>query len=512
MRSSEVSYDRQQLRVGHALILLLIASALRFPLFGNPVIHSDEQFYLLVGDRMLHGALPFVDIWDRKPIGLFLIFAVVRWIGGGNGIVACQIAATLSAAATAWLVACVASRRTGTAASVTAGVVYLVWLLIFDGAGAQAPLFFNLAMAGAALIMVNVVSDASGTCARWRGVAAMALVGIAIQIKYTVLFEGLFFGLALVWRRHRSGATLPGLASDAALWAGTALLPTLIAYAGYAAAGHGGAFAYANFESIFDQEAVDTTVERVTYIALAAVGLLPLLACAVAGVRRRPAKSPAERRTVRFVLLWLGVAILAVLLGKSFKAHYFLPVLVPLAVAAAPMFARAGQAQRLEWRIVVPLLLLGLVLAGLTVRDHVKRRGNAKAIASLVHMIGDRPAGCMFGFGAEPILYHLTRSCTLTPYLFRSHLSQTREARAIGVDPLAELRRVLGRCPGMIVVRAAKDNSNPAAVREVERVLAERYRVVGAVRIGSLPQRVYRLRPEMAGFCPSRGEGVLPAE
>jgi hypothetical protein len=59
-----------------ALVLLvytLLALMLRAFTFGSPTIQIDEQFYLLVGDRMLHGALPFVDIWDRKPIGLFLI-------------------------------------------------------------------------------------------------------------------------------------------------------------------------------------------------------------------------------------------------------------------------------------------------------------------------------------------------------------------------------------------------------------------------------------------------------
>uniref|UniRef100_UPI001C08B440 hypothetical protein n=1 Tax=Acinetobacter baumannii TaxID=470 RepID=UPI001C08B440 len=55
------------------LILLMFAVAVRARDFGNPSIHVDEQFYLLVGDRMLHGALPYLDIWDRKPIGLFLL-------------------------------------------------------------------------------------------------------------------------------------------------------------------------------------------------------------------------------------------------------------------------------------------------------------------------------------------------------------------------------------------------------------------------------------------------------
>ncbi len=46
---------------------LAVALLIRGPTFGYPLLHIDEQFYLLVGDRMLHGALPYVDIWDRKP-------------------------------------------------------------------------------------------------------------------------------------------------------------------------------------------------------------------------------------------------------------------------------------------------------------------------------------------------------------------------------------------------------------------------------------------------------------
>ena len=66
------------------------------PSFGNPVIGSDEgdeQFYLLVGDRMLHGLLPYVDVWDRKPVGLFLVYAAIRLLGG-EGIWQYQLAAT----------------------------------------------------------------------------------------------------------------------------------------------------------------------------------------------------------------------------------------------------------------------------------------------------------------------------------------------------------------------------------------------------------------------------------
>ncbi len=77
-----------------ALLLLLVALATRGALFGSPLIHSDEGFYLLVGDRMVQGAWPFVDIFDRKPVGLFLIFAAIRAVGG-DGILLYQLAGLL---------------------------------------------------------------------------------------------------------------------------------------------------------------------------------------------------------------------------------------------------------------------------------------------------------------------------------------------------------------------------------------------------------------------------------
>ena len=86
-------------------VMAVVAVALltRFQQFGNPIVHIDEQFYLLVGDRMLHGALPYVDIWDRKPIGLFLIYAAIRELGG-SGILQYQLVATGFAIATALVV------------------------------------------------------------------------------------------------------------------------------------------------------------------------------------------------------------------------------------------------------------------------------------------------------------------------------------------------------------------------------------------------------------------------
>src|ERR1700744_3707746 len=81
--------------------LLAVAVLTRAGRIGDPTIHVDEQFYLLVADRMWHGALPYVDIWDRKPILLFLIYAALRPFSS-DVILAYQIGATLFVTMTAF--------------------------------------------------------------------------------------------------------------------------------------------------------------------------------------------------------------------------------------------------------------------------------------------------------------------------------------------------------------------------------------------------------------------------
>src|SRR3546814_14111273 len=81
-------------RIATAVILVAAAFALRGRYFGIPHLHVDEQFYLLVGDRLLHhGANPYVDIGDRKPVCLLLRFGRLRLLGS-DGIVQYPGAAT----------------------------------------------------------------------------------------------------------------------------------------------------------------------------------------------------------------------------------------------------------------------------------------------------------------------------------------------------------------------------------------------------------------------------------
>jgi hypothetical protein len=196
-------------------LLTAAAFLLRCRQFGNPVIDVDEQFYLLVGGRLLHGALPYVDIWDRKPFGLFTLYAAIRLLGG-NGIIQYQIVATLFAATTATIIAVIGRRIGGRFAALCGGIVYLLWLNWLGGDGGQTPVFYNAATAAAALTVLAALKP--GTVPdrrRTLGCVAMLLIGLALQIKYSCILEGLFFGIALLHSAWRDGEPVTGIVVSA---------------------------------------------------------------------------------------------------------------------------------------------------------------------------------------------------------------------------------------------------------------------------------------------------------
>lgn len=81
-----------------AALIIAFAFLIRSATFGNPTLEPDESFYLLVGIKMHDGLLPYVDIYDRKPFGLFVIYYLVTFISHDPA--GYQVLATLFASAT----------------------------------------------------------------------------------------------------------------------------------------------------------------------------------------------------------------------------------------------------------------------------------------------------------------------------------------------------------------------------------------------------------------------------
>lgn len=461
------------------LILLAVALAARAITFGNPILHVDEEFYFTVARAMLDGSVPFVDVWDRKPIGLFLIYAPAAALGYPAGIWAYQALALACLVVTAILAARLADRAGWQRGALAAGIAVILWPNLIDGQGGQAPVFYNVLMIAAAALIVRGEGAASARQRFAGGLMAMALVGLALQVKYAAVFEGLFFGLWLVWREWRAGGGVSRTLLIAVPFAGVALLPTLAAWAFYAALGQGETWLYANFLSILDRNP-DPALAQLANLAAITLILSPLLAAAALGWRQRGGSDAAG-----FLFAWALAAVGGLLVFGSYFEHYALPLIPPLAICAA---AFLGTYRRFAFWV------LTLAFTGGQVLLLAKRatRGTPGEIAAIAQTIGTGP-GCLHVYSGSTMLYPMTRRCTVTRWLFPSHLSRTRERGAIGVDQQAEIDRILGARPEWMVMRKSYRGERPEIrARMLQEVERDGYRQVTVLPLGNERYTLWR--------------------
>ncbi|OAN66016.1 hypothetical protein A7X12_14710 [Sphingomonas sp. TDK1] len=455
------------------LLFVLVAIALRAHDFGNPVIHVDEQYYLLVGDRMLHGALPYVDFWDRKPLGLFLLFAGMRLLPG-DGILAYQLSATLFAALTAGLIA-LSARRLGASriGVIAGGCAYLLWLGYLSGRGGQSPVFYNLFMAAAGWLTLRLPALAAARNGRaivLQGAAACLLAGLAIQTKYTPVVEGAFFGLAHLWYLQRAETKTPQLAGAALLWALLGLTPTLAAIAWYHAQGPAAfaSFWFSNFASVALRRGYPAA-KIAGRLAGTTAQLSPFLVCAALSWRWHPRERRAE---LRVAFGWLAAALIGFAMIGAFFDHYALPLLVPFAIVAAPALGRSRQTLAAS---ALAAALLFIVHGNIEPDDRATARAATRILAAHAGHVGQ---GCPYVFAGDSVLYLLAHACVPTAYAFPSTLAYEAEQGATGIDEAAEVRRIMATRPPVVVTMAPPLAPwNPHSLAVMAPLLARDYRL-----------------------------------
>ena len=454
-------------------ILLLVAIIVRVATFGNPIVHVDEEFYFTTARAMLDGALPYVDVWDRKPIGLFLLYVPAAAFGLPLGIWVYQAMALAAVVATALLIARLADRAGWRRGALAGAIAYIVWLDLLEGQGGQSPVFYNLLMVWAAALIASSDRDHDPRSRLRRGLGAMALVGVALQIKYSVVFEGLFFGLWWLWReRMRRRHAVPMLA-EGALLAVVALVPTALAWGYYQAIGQGPAFLFANFESIALRQP-DPLPEKLGNLFTIVLITSPLVAAAILAFLR------GDRAGIRgWLFAWAGAAAFGLLAFGSWFDHYALPMLVPLCICAAGF----ADDPRQPVKVTATVLLVALLGGEVTVATKRVDRGGPEQFARVAATIGHGP-GCLYVYSGDTMLYPVTGRCRLSRYVYPSHLNRRREQGAIGVDQQAEIGRILAQRPEVVVLRRPFRGERGEMRALVMRRMATGYRLKAQLPLG----------------------------
>ncbi len=477
---------------GLAFLVLLV----RGGWFGNPVADIDEQLYSFIGWRMLHGELPFVDWWDRKPFGLFAIFAVSHWLGG-PGALAYQLPAALATLAGALLTYTLAKPLADRAGAAIAGAFYVMLLSAYSSYSGQSETFHVPLI----LAMVLLVRDPIAPDASRRALLAMALGGLALQIKYTVLPQCLFLGAWALWTEFRRGADALRLASMAVAFAVLGTAPTMAVGLFYLAIGEFDAFHYANFVSFFERGGMPTgRFDPANWL-----WLMPLAVLIAGGLysacRVAP---PRDVRLYLFYAAWFASALATVLLPKSIYMYYLAALVPGAALLATPLFDRRSV---LGMAPAVLLLAAAVHILALPDRNEASQQERlavtrfAAAIAPYVDSAGQ----CLYVFDGPTALYRLTGGCAPTRFVYPDHLTNVLETPALGVSQAGEVARVLATRPAAIVTTTTPTQpQNPTSLLLVQRAIRQNYEGLAKIRIGQQDFVAWTLRDRGQGTAASR--------
>lgn len=414
-------------------VLLAVALALRVYTFGDPNLFIDEAFYFAAGNAMHQGAVPYVDVWDRKPFGLFALYYLIAGVSSAPA--AYQIAATLLAVLTAFVIGRIVRLWSEWPGALGAGIAYLFLISAFQGFGGQTPVFYNLFIALAALLVAKSLPDLRKGSVPRAVVLAMLCAGLAITIKTTALFEAAFLGLYAVFALPTHARLRRGAA-----WAIIGAAPTLVIMAGYALSGHWSEYWQAMTGANLSADRWDAYSAQIR-LRLMVFALAPILALAAFGWL--DLKDEARR----FVGLWILAAMLALAAFPYFHSHYALPLLVPLCAAAGVFFSR-------KW--IGPLALIGLSALAFTHAPPIDRSHTARSIKAMDELTDAiRTHGAERGllvYEGPPYLYTLARQPFPSPLAFPAHLYHSIEKDVSHLSTLAEVQRVISARPGVVVM------------------------------------------------------------
>jgi hypothetical protein len=430
--------------------ILCLSFAVRWP-FRNALLVRDEGEYTYLGQEILRGAIPYLDVYNQKTPFAFYLMAGVQAVAGRD-LAALRLATAAYGLVTTVLVYFLARRLWGTIPAL--GSAFAFSLLTFNQCGTKhsaSTEFFMLLWMALAVTLWYLGRSPRRT---WLILLAGIAAGAAYQTKQTGIAVPVFFLLERLWARLRqAGADSWGqAAADVVLviagWA-TVFLAILWLF------DHQGAAAQYlectwtnNWEYVGHRHHGVGSLAGLAGKALTSIagwdtglwilGSLGLVFVAVA--------RPAGQGSGLWILLLLTAA--AALAAGNAYVHYYELLILPLALGSGVAlhgmirFAQERATPPLRGLAVLVLVfpwLLSMIGSGTLLRMSDKeRRADAPfdVAPRVARYLADRtsPDECFLIIGSEPEMYYYAdrRACTrfvftyplIAPYSYSAQLRE----------------------------------------------------------------------------------------
>jgi hypothetical protein len=385
----------------------------------------DAAVFSVVGERVAAGDLPYVDVFDHKPPGLYLLIAMGQLIPG-----------SLGAWTTSWVLSVGAVVLTGIVVADTLrrlGWGRIAW---FVAALCVAELAsFPLARGGGAGETIGVLPAvaalrvvAIGPASARRQFTGGVLAGLAAAVTLQAAAVLLALLVAAVVRQDRTTDSRSTGRLLAAVWivvGAASVTAWLVALLGTAGATGAAVQAVVNYNRAFASlGAFDDSMAAEALHAL--LVLSPLLIPALLGLPRT-LRDPSLRPIALGSLTWLAGVCAAILVQGRLEVHYVTMLVPPLALLAAGGLSFAPHVIPRQVRatvdaglMVAALLVFGILSVtetAMALESRAAKAAHSRAIASWIGA-NSQPGDSIFVWGNAPEVYLDANRPPASPYVY----------------------------------------------------------------------------------------------
>lgn len=452
------------------IVLTLVAFCSQLPSFGSPISFTDQEFYMWAGGQILDGKIPYIDFWDRKQVGLFLLFSIFYLFESYRFFI-CSIVVSLFITGGSLAIVKIVQTLTrndplNNIKSFLAGISFIAGLVAFNGQAGQAEAFYVPIMLIAVCLLFSDYREVKKSTSRlfWVGCIIMTLTGVSLEIKATCLFLGVFLGIwltSLIVINHSLSTTrkIIYLISFGTAWVFIAVLPTILILTWYAHHGWFDDWWFANISSASKRDLSFIYKQhrfKIIYgIILSIVGIALTYIVGRSINKQQHIHIKGTRGLILFSLCWFLIeATLSWKISTGRDLHYFIPVIPPAILIITCCL-----------QSLLPISIASLVI--LLLGSHGAIEGGAWTNGSYrfydrVSYLMDEQPGCLLQLNGYVILYDATSAshkCVVSKMAFPEHIIASHEKNAIPLNQDAERERALRSLPLYVLSKPLPDTN-----------------------------------------------------
>lgn len=482
-------------------LFIILVFCLRLPSFFQSVLSADESLYLLMAHSLVNGYPPYIQVWDNKPPGIYILFSIAL-ILLGDSVLSIRIIACIAVAITCYLLYQLGNVfvRKGTGIGLLAGILYAVSSLTNGGLAANTEIFYTPFVVFAFLLLFSnkVYPNKIVGYGSLKFLGIGLLIGIGLQIKQVVIFD--FFAILIIVLKKmyekftRQISTIVFLKKVVYCYFFLVIgliLPSIFVFLYFMYNGIFHEYFYANFTANIIRGSVTEFSPTLMVIAIIKqfirYSLLYLcLLLTIYYILFSQGVNSEDKKNLNSILIWFLIIFPGIFYTKSFYSHYFLQLLPPLCLISSYtliniVYLKIKNSNLINKLLILLTLIVSLFSTIFFVVRNAQIAGNYiyfrfgrgisnwgdKSATIAQYLQGKVDKNYIYVFDDEPIIYYLTNAKIPTKYIFPDFILVEEFSKVAGVDPIREFISILKKQPLYIIKRNQGSGfiaNNPAYV------------------------------------------------